>query len=48
VVKGLGKEIKVDSVVEITTTEDGSRITKLHDKFNGELPAGPIRDVSIL
>jgi hypothetical protein len=47
VVKGLGKEVKVDSIVEITTTEDGSRITKLHDKWNGELPSGPIRDVSI-
>jgi hypothetical protein len=48
VLKGLGKEVKVDSVVEISTTEDGSRITKLHDKWNGELPSGPIRDVSTL
>jgi hypothetical protein len=47
VVKGIGTEKKISSVVEIKTNEDGSKIVKLLDKWNGEIPSGAIRDVSL-
>jgi len=46
VVKGLGKEQKIDSVVEIHT--EGDKITKVADMWNGKLPDGAISNVSSL
>ena len=45
VVKGLGKEAKIDSVVEIHSNEQ-NKIVKVLDKWNGEMPESSIRDVS--
>ncbi|KAK5119737.1 hypothetical protein LTR85_007313 [Meristemomyces frigidus] len=40
VVKGIGKEQKIDSEIEITM--DGDKIAKVADKWNGTLPEGTI------
>lgn len=44
--KGIGKETTVNSVIEIYTTADGSKISKLLDKWDGELPDSSITTVS--
>jgi hypothetical protein len=46
VVKGIGTEKEISSVVEIRTTEDESMIVKVMDKWDGEIPSGAIRNVS--
>lgn len=46
VVKGINKAQTIQSVVAIHTTEDGAKITKVQDKWNGELPEGSVQDVS--
>merc|ERR1711988_1351579 len=46
VVKGLGKEQKINSVVEIHT--EGDKITKVADMWDGKLPDGAISNVSSL
>lgn len=46
VVKGIGKEQTIASVVEIHTNADGSKIEKLLDKWDGELPDSSIKNVS--
>jgi len=38
VVKGIGKEQTISSVVKIYTTADGSKIEKVQDMWDGELP----------
>ncbi|KAF2433372.1 hypothetical protein EJ08DRAFT_647417 [Tothia fuscella] len=38
VVKGIGKEQTIESVINIFTNADGSRISKVQDKWDGELP----------
>ncbi|KAF2674827.1 hypothetical protein BT63DRAFT_420098 [Microthyrium microscopicum] len=44
VVKGIGKEQLIKSVVEIHTTPDGSKITKVADKWDGKLPDSSIKN----
>jgi hypothetical protein len=46
VIKGINKEQTITSVVTIQTSADGSRIEKVQDKWNGELPDGAIKNVS--
>lgn len=46
VVKGIGKEQTIASVIQIFTTEDGSKITKVEDKWDGKLPESSFVDVS--
>jgi hypothetical protein len=46
VLKGINKSQTIDSVVSIQTSEDGSRILKVQDKWNGELPDSSVRNVS--
>ncbi|KAL1652345.1 hypothetical protein SLS58_000472 [Diplodia intermedia] len=45
VVKGIGKETTIDSVVNISTDPAG-KITKVEDRWNGNLPDGSIANVS--
>lgn len=46
VVKGIGMEKKISSIVEIKTTDDQSKIVKVMDKWDGEISSGAIRNVS--
>ena len=46
VVKGINKEQTIQSVINIFTTADGTKIEKVEDKWDGELPDSGIRDVS--
>jgi len=48
VIKGINKEQIVSSLVEIHTNSEGTRIQKLLDKWDGELPDSSIKDVSSL
>lgn len=48
VVKGLGKEQKINSVVEIHTDEKGEKISKVADMWDGKLPDSGIANVSSL
>ncbi|KAF2853129.1 hypothetical protein T440DRAFT_497120 [Plenodomus tracheiphilus IPT5] len=41
VIKGINKEQTIESVVAITTDEQG-KISKVEDRWNGKLPDGPI------
>jgi hypothetical protein len=45
VVKGIGKEQTIDSVVKIHT--NGDRITKVEDRWNDQLPDGAFKNVRI-
>lgn len=45
VVRGIGKEQTIDSVVKIHT--DGDKITKVEDRWNDELPEGAFKTVSV-
>jgi hypothetical protein len=45
VVKGIGKEQIIDSVVKIHT--NGDRITKVEDRWNDQLPDGAFKNVRI-
>jgi hypothetical protein len=45
-VKGIGKETTITSVINIFTTPDGSKISKVEDKWDGKLPESSIADVS--
>lgn len=47
VVKGIGQEKIMESVVRITTTADGQKIEKLEDRWNGKLPESAVADVSL-
>jgi hypothetical protein len=47
VIKGIGKEQIVSSVVEITLDGEG-KIQKVADKWDGKLPDGAIANVSCL
>lgn len=47
VVKGIGKEQTIESIVAIHTNADGSKIVKVEDKWNGELPDSAIKNVSL-
>ena len=44
VVKGIGKEQVIESVVRIFT--EGERISKVEDRWNGKLPESAVADVS--
>lgn len=46
VVKGIGKEQTIASVVNIFFDEGSGKITKVEDKWNGSLPEGSIANVS--
>lgn len=46
VLKGLGKEQLMNSVVRIWLAEDG-RIDKVEDRWNDKLPEGGISEVSL-
>lgn len=46
VVKGLGKEQTINSVITILTDEQGKKIQKVEDKWDGKLPEGSIAQVS--
>lgn len=41
VVKGIGKEQTINSLITIATSPDG-KITKVEDKWDGKLPDGAI------
>ncbi|KAF2812243.1 uncharacterized protein BDZ99DRAFT_383627, partial [Mytilinidion resinicola] len=43
-VKGINKEQTIESIVNIFTSEDGQKIVKVEDKWNGELPDSSIKD----
>jgi hypothetical protein len=45
-IKGIGKEQTITSLVTIQMSEDGTKIEKVQDKWNGELPDGSIQNVS--
>lgn len=47
VVKGIGKEQTIQSVITIATNEQG-KITKVEDKWDGKLPEGSISQVSLI
>lgn len=47
VVKGLGKEQTVQSLITIATDSNG-KITKVEDKWDGKLPESSIANVSLL
>lgn len=46
VVKGIGKEQTIESKINIFTTADGSKIEKVEDKWDGQLPDSTFKDVS--
>jgi hypothetical protein len=46
-VKGIGSEQTIESVVKIHTDEKGERITKVEDKWNGEIPEGAFAKVGL-
>jgi hypothetical protein len=46
VVKGIGKEQTINSKINIFTTADGSKIEKVEDKWDGQLPDSAFKDVS--
>lgn len=41
-VKGLGTEKTIQSVVKIKTDETGEKILSVEDRWDGEIPEGPI------
>ncbi|PNS20287.1 hypothetical protein CAC42_5737 [Sphaceloma murrayae] len=45
VIKGIGKEQTINSIITIATAADG-KITKVEDKWDGKLPDGAISNVS--
>ena len=45
-IKAIGKEQIINSVITIATTADGSKIEKVQDKWDGELPDSSIKNVS--
>lgn len=47
VVKGIGKEQTISSVVNVFTTADGSKIEKVEDKWDGKLPDSGFQNVSL-
>ncbi|KIW03209.1 uncharacterized protein PV09_05434 [Verruconis gallopava] len=44
-VKGIGKETTVSSKVNIFTSPDGSKISRVEDKWDGKLPDSSIADI---
>jgi hypothetical protein len=48
VVKGIGKEQTIQSIVAIHTNADGTKIVKVEDKWNGELPDSAIKNVRVV
>jgi len=44
VIKGINKEQTISSVITIETTSDGSKIAKVQDKWDGELPDSSIKN----
>jgi hypothetical protein len=47
-VKGLGTEKTIESLIRIFTDESRERITSVEDRWNGNIPEGPIATVSAL
>lgn len=45
-VKGLGTEKVIESLIKIHTDEKGEKILKVEDRWNGDIPEGPIAKVS--
>ncbi|KAG0649668.1 hypothetical protein D0Z07_3941 [Hyphodiscus hymeniophilus] len=41
-VKGLGTEKTIESVIKITTDASGEKITSVEDRWNGNIPEGPV------
>lgn len=41
-VKGLGTEKEIESVIKIFTDVEGKRIVGVEDRWNGNIPDGPI------
>lgn len=46
VLKGIKKEQVMESVVRIFTDEASGKITRVEDRWNGNLPEGAVSDVS--
>jgi hypothetical protein len=46
-VKGIGSEQVIESVVKIYTDEQGEKITKVEDRWNGSIPEGAFAKVSL-
>lgn len=46
-VKGIGIEQTIESVIKIHTDEKGERITKVEDRWNGEIPEGAFAKVGL-
>lgn len=46
VIKGIGKQQTINSIVNIATTPDG-KISKVEDKWNGNLPESAFVNVSV-
>jgi len=46
-VKGVGSEQTIESVIKIHTTPSGDRITKVEDRWNGNIPEGAFAKVSL-
>ncbi|KAH8747901.1 hypothetical protein BGZ57DRAFT_970382 [Hyaloscypha finlandica] len=44
-VKGVGSEQTIESVIKIHTTPSGDRITKVEDRWNGNIPEGAFAKV---
>lgn len=44
-VKGLGTEKTIESVVKITTDSTGEKIVGVEDRWNGNIPEGPVATV---
>ena len=45
VVKGIGKEQTIDSVVKIHT--EGDKMTKVEDRWNDQLPDGAFKNIRV-
>ena len=46
-VKGIGSEQVVESKIKIYTSQDGTRITKVEDRWDDKLPDGGFKTVSL-
>jgi hypothetical protein len=44
-VKGLGIEKTIESVIKIATDSTGEKITSVEDRWNGNIPEGPVATV---
>ena len=46
-VKGIGSEQVIESVIKIHTDTQGERITKVEDRWNGNIPEGAFAKVGL-